>query len=104
MKKSIDKKTTVKPIAKKPYHVEVSVNDVKFETDADSLELALTEFVASPVFPRGAKTTAIIKYSKGENEMIRVLRPQEARRTLMAIRLKPSSIAILAEKLERGLE
>ncbi|MEK7180127.1 MAG: hypothetical protein AAB706_01515 [Patescibacteria group bacterium] len=90
--------------SKLPYHLEVKVNDIEFKTDAKDLETALTKFVESPVFPLGAKTIAIIKYSKGENEMMRVLHTPEARRTFNAISLKPSYLAVFAAKLEEGLK
>lgn len=105
MAKKVEKKE-VKPKAEKPklaYHLEVRVNDVEFKTDAKDLETALTEFVESPVFPLGAKTTLILKYSKGKNERQRLWHTPLARRQLRILGLRGSAIAVLATKLTADL-
>ena len=98
--KPVEKKVKAKvETVKKPYHLEIRVNDVDFKTDAKDMETALTEFVKSPDFPVGAKTKAFIKYSKGGNERKKIWHTREARRMLNCISLKPSFLIILAEKL-----
>lgn len=106
MKKTpVEKEVVVdtKPKTKPACHLEVRVNDVEFKTDAKDLETALANFVASPDFPVGAKTTAFIEYSKGVKKGKRILHTTEARRTFNAISLKPSYLAVFATKLEEGL-
>ena len=102
--KKIEKVKTIKvDKADKPYHLEVNVNDVEFKINAKDLEIALTEFVASPAFPFGAKTNAVIKYSKGEKEGSKVWRTAMARRMFRIIKIKPNAIKVLAEKLTQEL-
>lgn len=91
-------------VKKKPaFHLEIRVNDIEFKTDAKDLETALLEFVASPVFPVGAKTTCFVKYSKGKNERTRLWHTPEARRILKTIGFKGSALAVLAAKLTEDL-
>ena len=85
-------------------HLEIKVNDVHFKTNAKDLETALAEFVESPDFPLGAKTTVVIKYSIGENKGTRILHTNEARRVLRLMSLKPSAVTIFANKLTQSLE
>ena len=92
---------TVKP--KLPFHLEIKVNDVEFKTDAKDLETALSEFVNSPLFPKGAKTTTLINISKGGKTAKRVWRTVIARRMLSIMRIKPEAIKVLAEKLTNEL-
>lgn len=93
-----------KVVEKKPYHLEIKVNDVCFiAKKAESLKDALTEFVESPDFPVGAKTTAFIKYSKGKNERNQIWQTPKARRLFNIIKLKPDYLAVVAEKMETEL-
>lgn len=110
--KTTKTKSAVKKVAKKvadegatvsACRLEVKVNDVHFKTNAPDFETALTEFVQSPEYPLGAKTTAIISYAQGANKGTRVLHPSEARRTFKAMSLKGSAITILAYKLTSSL-
>ena len=94
---------TVKPKEKLPFHLEIKVNDVEFKTDAKDLETALSEFVNSPLFPKGAKTTTLINISKGGKTAKRVWRTVIARRMLSIMRIKPEAIKVLAEKLTNEL-
>lgn len=104
--KSVAKKV-VEKVAKvstsKSYHLEIKVNDVVFKTDAKDIETALTEFVNSPAFPKGAKTTALIECSKGKESSKRIWRTKVGRRMFRIMGLKPSVVAILAEKLTNEL-
>lgn len=107
MKKK-SKKVSKKEVPKKksngkPYHLEIKVNDVEFKTNAKSLENALAEFVASPDYPIGAKTIALVKFSKGKKEGKRIWHTPEARRIFKTIALKPSHLAVLAAKFTEEL-
>jgi hypothetical protein len=86
------------------YHIEIKVNDVVFDHSAESIKQALFDFVASPVYPFGAKTKMFIKYSKGKIERHRLFHTQEARRVILTMRSKPIAVEILAAKLTRDLE
>ena len=101
--KNIDR--VIKKVEKmeKPFHLEVKVNDVDFKTDAKDLETALSEFVNSPLFPKGAKTTTLINFSKGEKIGKRIWKTVIARRMLSIMRIKPEAIKVLAEKLTSEL-
>ncbi len=96
-------KKTKKAPKKPKYRLEVEVNGNKFETGAEDMETALSEFVESPEFPLGAKTLAIFRYSDGKIERIKVLHTPEARRLFKIISLKPDALAVYAKKLTEDL-
>lgn len=103
MPKKKETKEVKKAPVKKPYHLEVLVNDIVFKTDAKSLEEALAKFVESPEFPVGAKTTAFVRFSKGKKEGKRLWHTPEARRMFRLIGLKPDALSLLAGKFEAEL-
>lgn len=85
------------------YHLEVEVNGNVYKGDAVSLEQALTDFVNNPAFPQGAKTKALVRFSKGDVERYQVWQPFKARRLFNQISLKPTSLEILAGQLNQFL-
>lgn len=97
------KKVSAPKKTKKTYHFEIRVNDVVFVTDANDFETALLEFVDSPSFPVGAKTRAVLTYSKGKSLRTKILQTPMARRILQTIRFKGSALKVLAEKLTNDL-
>lgn len=101
------KKVVTEVVAKKkkkpPYSLQVRVNDVEFKTNAEDLTSALTEFVASPEFPLGAKTLAVLTYSKGDKEGRQIWQTPKARRMFRIIGLKPDALAVLGARLEAEL-
>lgn len=96
-------KKTVKKENKKPYHLEIRVNDMEFKTDAKDVETALNEFLESPQFPFGSKTSVFITLTKGNKKLKRLWHTPEARRVFRQIQLKPEALNVLATKFNEQL-
>lgn len=88
---------------KKPYSLEVVVNDTVYQRNAKNLSMALRDFVEGGDFPYGVKTRVVIRYKKGKVERQRLLHVPEARRVFNMISAKPSALELYADKLEAEL-
>lgn len=102
--KKVSTKKETKKVVKKPFTLEVKVNDKEFKTEAKSIEEALTEFVNSPECPVGAKTICLVNFSKGKKKGKRIWQAPIARRIIRGISLKPQQLAVLAAKMEEELK
>jgi len=98
---STPKETTKKSSV---YKLEIKVNDVVFNTQANTIKEALLDFISSPDYPFGAKTRMFIKCKKGNVERHRVFHTSEARRIILTMKHKDISVDILADKLTKDLE
>lgn len=85
------------------FTLEVKVNDVEFKTESASFAEALERFVDSPEFPFGAKTKAIFTFGAGKKKKIRIFPPIAARRLLLTMKHKGTSLGMLASKMTQEL-
>ncbi len=98
-----EKKTKVAKKTKGAYTLEVKVDDVKYKGSADSLVEALSDFVASKDYPLGAKTMAVFNVINGDKTYSEIWRVTRARKMFTLMSLKPTTIELIARKMEAAL-
>lgn len=95
------KKTTVK---EKPYSLKVVLNDEVFETKAETIAKAITEFVNSPVFTSGLKTKVVLTFGDKNMSRTAIYPVPRARKMFSMFAVKGGdAIEIFANQLTRGL-
>lgn len=87
-----------------PFRLEVTVNDITFKTEGESVKKCLIDFINSSVYPFGAKTKMFITCFKGKLKRHRIFNTKEARKVLLTMSQKDTAVEILANKLIRELE
>ena len=85
------------------YSLEVRVNDVSYLGSADSLSQALTDFMTSTVYTDSPKTKTVIQYSKGDSVRNEIWNVVKARRLFHTMSLKPSTLELIATKMQMSL-
>jgi len=104
VKKDIE--TPIKPETSDtlPFRLEITVNDITFKTEGESVKKCLIDFIDSPLYPFGAKTKMFITCFKGKLKRHRIFNTKEARKVLLTMSQKDTAVEILANKLIRELE
>lgn len=93
----------VKPKKGLAFKLEVRVNELVYKGEAESLEQAVADFVASPVYPFAVKTPVVIRYGNEKKEQQVIWPVMIARRKLRLMKIKPILADLIGGKFTSNL-